>query len=106
MKVCSIADIHRLTADDSGIITLDKEAKGMLLQILRDGKLTKEAGHRLSIKLGLAVITYFEADKIPEAYVCGKGFAALESACLACGLASGCTYWQEYGKHLSKKRGK
>lgn len=97
-----ITEIHRLEADENGMITLDTEAKGMLLQILSDGQFSKAAGHRLSIKLGLALITYFECEKIPESSLCRIGVAGLEATCRNCAHIGGCSYWQVYGNHYTR----
>jgi len=102
MRMGKLSDMHRLEADENGMITLDAEAKGMLLQILSDGKFSKETGHRLSIKMGLAVITYFVDEEIPESSLCSKGIGGLVDTCRNCAQVGGCFYWREYGSAYTR----
>lgn len=91
--------------DAAGNYILDREAKITLLNILRRDAMTEgelDLLNERADKSGIRVV-FTHGRGLPESSVCGQGFKALESLCLSCGLASGCSYWQQYGKHFSKE---
>lgn len=97
----NITSIKTLEPNEAGIYTLDREAKVMLLQLLRDGTYTRNDAERLARKLdinGLIIFGQYEECKIPESAICNSGFKALEAKCRTCNLIAGCFYWREYGK--------
>lgn len=94
--------IISLKPNEAGIYTLDREAKVMLLQLLRDGTYTSDDGERLARKLDIdnTMFVGYECS-IPESAICNSGFNALEAKCCTCSNIAGCFYWREYGKALT-----
>lgn len=96
-------EIKPLEPDAAGVFALDKEAKVMLLQILKDGIYTKDMGQQLARKLGAQTLVFVKYEsKVPESAICENGLKALEAKCRNCNLVAGCFYWREYGKGLTR----
>ena len=95
--------VELLERDAAGNFILDRAAKVILLSALQRGALTEAELDTLNKRAdrGGIQIVFSTPRHLPESALCKQGFTALESVCLKCGLASGCTYWQNYGRRLS-----
>lgn len=90
-----------LEPDAAGVYVLDKEAKVMLLQMLKDGFCTEDMSQQLARKLGTQPIAITFACDVPESAICHNAFETIEARCKLCPLIDGCSYWKSYGLHYT-----